>query len=170
MHEEVFDHEICSECGGECCKHGSCLAHPNDFGDTAEQVISNLRNALESGMWIVDFWEGECPSLPKDSEGFFIRPRMVEDLYLHPEREQNWCVPSWGGECLLLTPNGCSLDDHSRPMGGRSLTPKRGEDKCTQTMKWEDADHSENEKPTFALAWLPHEDEIWNMIVEHDKL
>lgn len=168
MYEEVFDHDICAECGGKCCKHGSCLAHPNDFGDTHEQVIKNLRSALESGMWIVDYWEGQCPSLPEGAEGFFIRPRMIEDLDLHPERESNWCVPSWGGECLFLTPEGCSLDDSTRPLGGRSLVPKI-DSLCIQTMKWKEDDRSENEKPTFALAWLPYEEEIWNMIRENDE-
>jgi len=48
---EFFDHDVCAKCGGECCKHCSCLAHPDDFGSTPEQVMENL----EAGMAQKDY-------------------------------------------------------------------------------------------------------------------
>lgn len=159
MFKEVFDKDICKACGGQCCKNCSCVAHPSDFGATTEEVLKNLEDAFESGMWIIDYWDGGCPGLPEDSWGYFVRPRNVGD---HPDGIK---VGSWGGQCLFFTEEkGCLLPDEARPMGGRTLEP-RADDKCVQHAAYKGG----NEKPTFAIAWYPYEDALTEIITRRNN-
>jgi hypothetical protein len=144
---EFFDHAICAACEGLCCKGNSCLASPSDFGNTSEEVKKNLKEALQSGLWIVDWWENDCPGIPKKATGYFVRPRGIRD---DPDKI---FYPSWGGTCLFLMEDGCSLPDEARPLGGRTVEPKPGGiDHCIQHANAK----KYNEKPTFAKMWFPY--------------
>jgi hypothetical protein len=163
--KEAFDHETCAECGGRCCLNASCIAHPSDFGDSKESIREALLLAMQSGMWVIDYWEGNCPGLPKGATGYFVRPRMGNNAFgdlvgvmnlLLDKKESGWLVPCWGGTCLFLEEGGCCLPDDARPMGARTLEPRKS-GSCIQHSLHQ---KSKNEKPTFALAWREYEDVI----------
>lgn len=136
---DYVDHTVCAECGGVCCKGASGITFPRDFGFTAVEIETALVAAFASGMWIVDHWEGYCPSVPDGSEGRFVRPRHDTDP----------CDPvecaTWGGHCLFLFADGCALPDDSRPTTCRSLEPARKPNPCTQ--------HIEDQKLEAARQW-----------------
>jgi hypothetical protein len=135
--KEAFDHDICTACGGKCCKGSSCIAHPSDFGDNHSQIWENVKLALASGMWIFEYWDGDCPGLPDNVTGYFLCPRSItspKDILIYP---------SLKGQCMFLEETGCPFPDESRPMGARTLEP--GIDRCTQHAVFEGS----NDKPLF---------------------
>jgi len=69
---------------------------------------------------------------------------------LRPQRinSRGLCDPSWGGQCVHLTGDGCALPWESRPTVCRSLEPRaEGSGNCV--------DHS-GSKETAPIVWLPY--------------
>ena len=104
---EYVNEEMCAACGGQCCKRLPGIASPEDFSlpDTTQLI-----EALKSGKWAVDWWEGNNPL-------YFVRPATKDAI-------GELFDPSWGGECVFLTEKGCSLPHDQRPSGCRLLEPK----------------------------------------------
>lgn len=136
--------EVCGPCGGKCCLNAPGAAFPKDFG--LPRVKGRLRAALASGRWAIDWWEGD----PRDDvlysddgyvdRGYFVRPATADRVgQLHD--------PSWGGRCVFLDPDGCTLEPGDRPSGCRHLEPREGGQHCDKH------DHS---KLDAAIAWLPY--------------
>lgn len=135
---------ICATCGGKCCKSLPGAALPTDF---AEPLADSLEAAFSSGLWAIDWWEGDPRGLAYDdpnavSRGYFLRPRTVGKMQLYD--------PSWGGECVHLGNKGCALPYEKRPAGCRLLEPSRGP-VCPE--------HG-GSKREAAIAWLPYHKEI----------
>jgi len=156
MVRQYLQTDVCAQCGGDCCKKLGGAAIPADilrnFGGTLEYA---LQSALESGDWVVDWWEGDPRGLDYDnpnhvSRGYYLRPRSLGD----GRRLMNG---SWGGQCLLLTVTGCSLPPHLRPWSCRALEPKPN-GKCET--------HGGG-KNVAALTWLHYHDLILDTV---DKL
>lgn len=97
---------ICAKCGGRCCKHMGCHFAPSDF---PEITFEYLKEEIEKGHISIDWWEG-------DTSEYFLRMRHKNAPIIDP---------SWGGVCVLLTDEGCPLPLEKRPLGARSLEPKR---------------------------------------------
>lgn len=101
------DFEICSKCGGKCCKHMPGSYYPSDFKSeqlTKEGILDLIKNHKVS----MDCYEDEIVQP-------FLRPRINTDK----------CYGFWsfGGVCLHLTPAGCELPFEERPFECRSLDP-----------------------------------------------
>lgn len=177
---EAYDEAKCAECGGQCCKNHSCICHPSDFGSTDEEIEANLAQALSSGDYVVDFWEGGCPSLLPGETGYWVCPAMgaSEDegqqllndllglgeqlfgpLNTPPEYDGVVVKRATAGRCVLLSESGCTLPREKRPMGGRTLMPRPGA-KCIQQAGAED----ENEKPFFAKEWHEKRDVLFRAV------
>ena len=113
MKKNYLNVSVCRECGGTCCKHMPGIAHPVDFKAPLEK---SLIKAFQSGYWAIDWYEGD-PRKGKYtlSKVYFIRPKVkgVEELF----------DPTWGGECIFLAYNGCTLNPLERPRGCRLLEP-----------------------------------------------
>lgn len=110
---EKINSRICSSCGGACCKSVPGIYAPSDFGHSHGEILKNVALAFERGEISLDCWEGEWnggPSL------HYVRPRVVQSL----DKRVDY---TWGGVCMNLTPNGCSLDYEKRPMQCRELIP-----------------------------------------------
>lgn len=136
-----LDEEICKECGGDCCKAmpGSCL--PEDF---EEPIFESIRDALATGKYAVDWWEGDPTDNDELDRACYIRPRTkgVEKIY----------DPSWGGECIFFTEGkGCELQPDERPANCRLLEPRKVGN-CVL--------HETYNKRDIAIAWIPHQDTI----------
>lgn len=108
---EVKNNEstICAECKGACCKHMGGFLHPDDIKVFDENTI---REMLDSGRYAIDWVEG--PSELCDENVYFIRFRHVNGGDVEP---------SFGGRCVMLTDEGCSLPFEERAYGCRSLIP-----------------------------------------------
>lgn len=102
--------EVCAKCGGRCCKHFPGIALPKDF-DGEQSII----DALVSGMWAIDW-------LDFVDDAYFIRPATTDKIGVVFD-------PSWGGRCVFLHDNGCSLEYAKRPEGCKVVTPN-AEGRC----------------------------------------
>lgn len=110
----------CKSCKGECCKHMACHYAPSDFGTPADITFYKLKEEIEKGCISIDWWEG-----PNGKEEYYLRARHVNAPIVDP---------SWGGRCVHLTDTGCGLSWEKRPMGGKTLRPRRSyDDNCEQT-------------------------------------
>lgn len=103
---------ICSLCKGRCCKTMGCHYSPDDFTDL---TYEGLKREIDKGHISIDWWEGNP----------FNDDRYMQRAYFLRVRNKvaNVVDPSWGGECSLLTEDGCPLSYKERPKGGRELEP-----------------------------------------------
>ena len=128
---------ICSKCQGHCCKTMPGINHPDDFGYSKEKEIERL---LKSGFYAIDWYEGD----PREGHDefqvvYYIRPATIEGKRLNRIMD-----PSWGGQCVLLNENGCSLKFEERPLACRKLKPNpefttkgcQGEGKEDHALSW----------------------------------
>lgn len=96
----------CKECGGRCCKNMGCHYSPDDFKDKSFEA---LKSEIEKGKISIDWWAADEPE-------YYLRARHVDAPIVDG---------SWGGICINLTENGCSLSFEDRPLGGKALKPVR---------------------------------------------
>ncbi len=100
----------CIGCG-KCCKRMSGHYSPTDFKDLS---YDGLKSEIEKGRISVDWW-----SEVDREKSYYLRARHIDAPVVDP---------SWGGICMNLTKNGCSLPREERPLGCRTLKPEKG--KC----------------------------------------
>jgi len=103
--------EVCSECGGKCCKKCGCHFSPDDFKEIS---FDFLKTEMEKGYISIDYVDGEMIFEPLG-------------IYILRARNQGFPVVDTGYKrgtpCILLTEKGCKLDYEHRPAGGRLLIP-----------------------------------------------
>lgn len=104
IENDYCDYDICKKCGGSCCKSMGCHISPDDLIEVSYDAIVAL---LESGCVSIDRWEASEPI-------YYLRMRNSKG------KEYDL---SWGGICVLVEENGCSLDFAHRPKGARYLIP-----------------------------------------------
>lgn len=136
---------LCRQCKGQCCKAYPGAAWPLDFGHDVE---AGLVEALASGNWEIDWWEGyldgvSCP--------YFVRPAVKIDDRNFDKRLRRGL---WTGECIFLGPQGCSLSWEKRPTQCKALKPGKvdGEFSCDYVGAYE--------KEDCARAWIPYQETI----------
>ena len=71
-------------------------------------------------------------------------------------KDSNIVDGSWGGECILLTENGCSLEFNERPKGARLLKPQ--EDMQCQT---------DYNKEQCVIDWMNYQDVLEKLYIEY---
>lgn len=98
----------CARCGGLCCKRMPGHYSPSDFTDLSFEA---LKAEIEKGNIAIDWWEAD----PKE---YYLRARQLGENVVHG---------SWGGICVNLTPEGCSLGWDERPLGCKALKPSKYE-------------------------------------------
>lgn len=105
--------EICSECGGECCKRCGCHLSPNDF----KKISFNfLKKEIQKGDISIDYVKGE--RIDQNFGVYILRVRNQDAPIV--DIECKWPTP-----CILLTKKGCGLAFKNRPAGGRLLIPSK---------------------------------------------
>ncbi len=97
-----------------------------------------IKKLLSSGKYAIDYWWEEGMKGKTGKKAYFIRP-VVKGY------EGNLVHAGWGGECIFLTENGCSLPPWKRPRECRMLEPMKGE--CKQ--------HAIGKK-RIVKRWLPY--------------
>jgi len=138
MKKNYLKIDVCKECGGKCCKHLPGIAHPCDF---KKPLKESLIEAFKSGHWAIDWYEGDpVKGRYKLHNVLFIRPKVkgVSELF----------DLTWGGECIFLAYDGCTLKPLERPRGCRLLEPI-SVDRCVP--------HKVEDKATCARPWMPYQ-------------
>ena len=103
--------DICSACGGACCKHLPGIAAPADFNMPDKARISE---ALRSGLWALDCYEGQKSDY---TDLWYLRPATKHAQGQMIDR-------SWGGVCVFFEEaTGCTLPHDDRPEECRLLEP-----------------------------------------------
>lgn len=132
--------ELCSKCGGKCCKRMPGACFPEDFGLPWNQT--KLHEALASGQYAIDWWIGD----PREEEN-----ELDETRYVRPAikgKAGKRYDQSCSGECVFLSKTGCMLEEDERPLNCQKLEPKK-DGKCVLR---DDAD-----KQGAAIAWIPYQ-------------
>ena len=116
------NYELCSKCGGRCCKNFGCYISPDEVikrkGEISFDIILEL---LKSGYVAMDWWEGD---ILEDDESIPNCELYCQVFYLRMRHKSEGAIcGSWGGECVCLTDTGCMFTWNNRPLGGRSLIP-----------------------------------------------
>jgi len=133
---KYINNELCTRCGGKCCKRLPGITLPEDWGKESAIIQKQLIKAFKSKKYAIDWWEDDKPL-------YFVRPatKGINKLY----------DPSWGGECIFLTPSGCELKPEKRPSGCINLEPQIDGNGCIN--------HGPD-KFVFAKAWKPYKNII----------
>jgi len=155
LSEKYFNYQMCSACGGKCCKHIAGSYWPEDFKEpiTTDFILSLLNN----GKFAIDWWEGDATGGDLDVT-YFLRPR---------HKNEGAVNGSWGGECINFTEGiGCSLSEENRPYQCRTLIPnyKNGIVDCA------DLPEDKAGKQDCAIAWYPYQSIISEVISEYHLL
>jgi hypothetical protein len=148
--------ETCSTCGGKCCNQNPGITHPNQWGNNKDDRIINIADALSTGKWAVDWWEGDIDDDPT------ITPILNQIYYIRPViygYEGEVKHPSWGGKCTMLGDKGCELDHDNRPTECQSLIPNK--EKCEQTKEFN--------KLSLVKEWRNHQSEVREALKLIDK-
>jgi hypothetical protein len=136
---------MCGTCGGQSCKAYPGLAWPDDFW---KDIESGLYEALSSGNWEIDWWEGYLDGV---SCLYFIRPAVKID-----DRNRDKCLRRglWTGECIFLGKQGCSLIWDKRPTQCKALKPgmKDGKPECDYV--------GDYDKDDCDKAWVSYKETI----------
>ena len=137
--ETTCNYSICAECGGRYCKRCGCHLSPDDFKDLS---FDEMLKEFKKGYLTIEVIDGD----PFFHHGFprIVRMRNVdspvveERLYARPQ-----------SPCVMLGENGCKLEYHNRPAGGRLLVPNKRNNKlhCKSRYNIEECMHE----------WLYHQ-------------
>lgn len=143
-----IDGNICSACGGACCRNLPGTYAPSDFGRSRKEILKNVASALDAGTVCIDCWEGDLEKIGKESyrTAYFIRPPTINSLGKRVDY-------SWGGACSNLTSTGCSLLFENRPMQCRELIPVAKTFNCKYP-------HSRYTRIGMTRRWLSFSDEL----------
>ena len=147
MQKHYYDPDICRKCGGKCCKGMPAPYTPRDIRRRfpAATLQESVRLALETDTISIDWWEGDH-SIP------FVRPATKE-------RAGCWYDASWGGECIYLGSNGCTLAWRDRPHYCKTVEPKGlsadGRVLCNNHLK------QNNSKWYAARLWRKADVNLW---------
>jgi hypothetical protein len=111
-----------------------------DFNDIS---FESLKNIIDKGYISIDWWEGDVFGNNRGCT-YYLRVR---------NKDADIVDASWGGECILLTNNGCSLSFNERPKGGRGLIPKE-DFNCEVTYSKKDS----------CRDWYPYQDILTKLV------
>ena len=106
--------EICSQCGGMCCKKSGCDYSPDDLSPI---TLNSITKKLEEGnisivsAQIFKYINGKLTNSPF----LYLRARNIDRPIVD--------LLSMKKTCACLTENGCIYDLNNRPSGGVNLIP-----------------------------------------------
>ena len=148
--KEVVNNEnrmYCSKCGGVCCKTMGGFLHPDDINTFDEETIQKM---LDSGKYSIDWVECDG-KIPIDENVYFIRFRHVNAPIVDP---------SFGGTCVMLGENGCTLPFDERAYACKVLTPC--DDTICTNVYTKDLVAQDWNKPEYQTILKKFVDELYN--------
>lgn len=136
MHDNF---ELCSKCGGACCKSQPGACFPSEFG-FPDEVYENVKKSIGTGRYCLDCWEGD----PREDVKEFDRTLFVRPSVTGFEFEV--FDATWGGPWTFFKKDiGCELESDKRPLNCQMLEPK--EDGCIL--------HEDMGKQKASIEWIP---------------
>ncbi len=141
---EYENKELCSKCGGRCCKKSGCDYFVSDFKIIDKNTILKV---LETGnVSIVSAFKFEILANGKEV--------VVPILYLRARNEGRGVIDlfSMKKRCSMLTSTGCSYNLEQRPEGGVNLIPR--ENGCQPLNNSLDELKNGIHIKTYLLRWL----------------
>lgn len=133
-YDEYLNKELCSECGGKCCKKSGCDYFVSDFEVLTKKYLQEI---LASGNISIV----AALSFSTIAGGKKV---CTPFLYLRARNEGRDIVDlfSFKTQCSMLTETGCSYTPEERPSGGINLIPDKKvcrpkEDPIEEILKWE---------------------------------
>lgn len=150
--------ELCSKCGGRCCKTYAGAYYPEDFNH--ELTDAWLQDLLEGNqtypngdpILVSIDWVDGVKDAP-DGRGYFLRPRHVDINGVGGIVD-----PSWGAECYHLTETGCELTFDERPYRCRLKDP-------SECFKWR---NGLSEKHESMEPWKPHWKKLHQLCLKYN--
>ena len=67
---EFENKELCSACGGICCKNMGCHYSPDDFSDLS---FEGLKKEIDKGYISIDWWDHLEVEGKEYARGYFLR-------------------------------------------------------------------------------------------------
>ena len=125
VHSEYENRDLCTVCGGRCCKMAPCHFAPHDFADLSYKAIKKIIKN-KGYISVVRFSESsinataECIGFVQ-KEFFVLRVRTGETKIAVNSTEI-----FKGDWCSMLSNSGCKLSFEERPYGGKMLIPGEG--------------------------------------------
>ncbi len=141
--------QICSSCGGDCCRTKPGIEAPERF-QAGEELAESLAEHLASGYWVLDHHYGlpptqDSPGIPAaDLELFYPRPANRGELHMESNLPAEKAM-----ECVFLDHSGCRLPFAERPLMCRALKPA-ADFNCSSDWTRREA----------ALSWYPWQQEV----------
>lgn len=130
--------ELCTKCGGKCCKESGCIYFVNDFSEINEEIITELLNTNRVSI---------ASDINFELVNNQIKLKLI--LYLRSRNINRDIVDliSLKTQCFSLLEDGCYWNDLQRPGSGKSLIPN-SKGNC----------HQSHDLEKEISAWLPYQD------------
>lgn len=147
IRKKLENQEICSKCGGKCCKLGSCEYFVSDFKSLSRKAIDMVlqegRTSIVAHPYI-SFKNGRFKCTPI----LYLRSRNINRGPVN--------LLSFETPCASLTETGCYFSFENRPSGGKHLIPAEYDD-CLP-------DYDFNIK---VMEWLPYQDALRKLVKKY---
>jgi len=152
--------ELCTECGGRCCKQCGGIFAPEQFEDLS---VEGLVKTIIENNYSIDWWEGSPVPDEERMRTIYIRTRNVDQPIIDP---------SWAGTaCTLFIPGkGCRLSFEKRPLECQCVVPDWDKDTGEYTCIISTEDRAD--KKQLSIRWLPHQDvleEVADKLWEYEE-
>ena len=140
VREKTCNPELCSNCGGRCCKTCGCSYFPEQLPMKNEELMTKKGITISSMAF-----DSHARKLPKPI--LYVRASNIGEGLRETKPV---------GTCKFLTDKGCSLSYEERPLGGTLIVPFQGLGGCY-------ALYSDEE---FIELWLPYQQLLQEIVDE----
>lgn len=145
IREKSQNSQLCTECGGQCCKRCGCSYFPKDL----DMSFTNLSDMFEKKLLVIDWVQYN------DDSVYNLLPEPIYYCRVPNITDTSHVGLSNRGNCIYLTPTGCMLSYDERPTGGKLYVPFWSG--CYTLYKPQE----------FIDAWTPYQDLLKSFINEN---
>lgn len=117
---EAFENkDVCSRCGGACCKYTPGALHPLDIAPSGDigELFEKINEMVNGGDYIITVRSLEKGELSNEMV------RVVTPRTSVTKRSSAIFEDYNIGQCVFHSETGCSLKDRNRPIECRTLVP-----------------------------------------------
>lgn len=146
--------EICSPCGGQCCKYTPGVFHPEQISKLSIFTKQNFLKLFHTGNYAII---RHC----SDDKTYVLQPKTRRTLggsWFHTWYEH--------GTCVFLKDTGCSFDYKDRPLECQKLTAstdENGQPNCSYPKEYD-------QMKELVWPWLPYQEILAEIVEEeHDR-